>query len=146
MRFSATWLGAEVVKIAHAEWLHSKYSIPPRSSVNVKIHLMANIESILQQLRDERDRLDRAINALSPVSRTGNGDQTVGKTSRRFSAAAISKMRAAQRARRARESGQTHSATNDRSRPSRRISPEGLARISAAQRARCAKVRTAQKK
>jgi ABC-type transporter Mla subunit MlaD len=120
--------------------------ISAASSINANIHAMANIESILRQLRDERDQLDRAIDALSPVSRTGDGAQTVRSAGRRLSEASIAKMRAAQHARRARERSHTHSAKNGQSRARRRISPAGLARIRAAQRARWAKVRAAKKK
>ena len=121
--------------------------IPQRSSITLNIHPMSNIQGILQQLRAERDQLDRAINALSPVSRSVHGARTVRVRSRgrRFSAASIAKMRAAQRARRVHERSHT-SAKNGHSRARRRISPAGLARIRAAQRARWAKLRAAKKK
>jgi hypothetical protein len=121
--------------------------IPATLSINVNIRPMSNIQGILQQLRAERDQLDRAINALSSVSRTGNGAHRVRARSagRRFSAVSIAKMRAAQRARRVREKSRTVSAKKRESRV-RRISPAGLARIRAAQRARWAKHRAAKKK
>ena len=114
---------------------------------NATISPMASndIASILQQLRDERDQLDEAINALSAMTETEIGAQTVrspgrrGRTARRFSPESIAKMKAAQRARRARE-GKVDPATNSGSRR-RRISPEGLARVRAAQRARWVKAR-----
>jgi hypothetical protein len=126
--------------------IYIKSTLIQQHSINVRIDHMTNIESILQQLRNERDQVDRAINALSPVSRKENGAQKVRSAGRRFSGASIAKMRAAQRARRARETGHPASAKNGHSPARRRISPAGLARIRAAQRARWAKVRAAKKK
>jgi hypothetical protein len=61
---------------------------------------MANIEGIVQQLRQERDRLDAAIKALTAVgsSTTSNGSVR-GRRGRRLSAAARQRIAAAQRAR-----------------------------------------------
>jgi len=107
---------------------------------------MANLESVIQQLREERDRLDRAIATLQSIG----GNKTVssvgrGTARRRFSPAAIAKMRAAQRVRRARErsGGRAASGANH---VRRQISPEGLARIRAGQRKRWAKVKASAKK
>ena len=91
---------------------------------------MANLESILRDLKQERDRLDKAIAALSSLdssspTRTGNN---------RVSAAARRRMSIAQKARRAREQGKAPSV-----RPKRKISAAARARIAAAQRARWAK-------
>lgn len=108
--------------------------------------LMANLDRVIQQLREERDRLDRAIVTLQSIG----GNSTVrsagrGVVRRRFSPAAIAKMRAAQRARRARErSGRR--AVPRANHVRRKISPEGLARIRAGQRKRWAKVRAGTKK
>jgi hypothetical protein len=63
---------------------------------------MANIESIVQQLRQERDRLDAAIRALTSVGGgTGQSTASTGATPKRrtLSAAARRKIAAAQRAR-----------------------------------------------
>src|SRR6266496_3646313 len=98
---------------------------------------MPNFEGIIQELRQERDRLDAAINALTSLS--GNTPQT-GRSStggkRKVSALARRRMAAAQRARWAKAKGTS-------TKPKRHISPAGLARIRAAQRARWAKVRKA---
>lgn len=62
---------------------------------------MTNIEGIVQQLRQERDRLDQAIKALA----AGNSTLTNGSgphKRRRLSAAARARIAAAQRARWAR--------------------------------------------
>lgn len=112
---------------------------------------MANLDSVIQQLREDRDRLDAAIAALESVTDNilvRQANRRDGR--RRFSAAAIAKMRAAQRARRARERASQQSvdgkAVSRASRGRRQISPEGLARIRAAQRKRWAKVRAVKKK
>jgi hypothetical protein len=65
---------------------------------------MANIESIVQQLRQERDRLDAAIRALTSVagsSGTSKSTTTVATAPKRrtLSVAARRKIAAAQRAR-----------------------------------------------
>ena len=94
---------------------------------------MANIEGIIQQLKDERDRVDEAIAALSSL----NGRSLTQARSNRFSAAARRRMSIAQKARRAKEQGK---ATKRR-----KISAAGLARIRAAQKARWAKSRAGKK-
>jgi hypothetical protein len=64
---------------------------------------MANIESIVQQLRQERDRLDAAIRALTSLGggRTGQNSASTGAAPKRrtLSVAARRKIAAAQRAR-----------------------------------------------
>jgi len=64
---------------------------------------MANIESIVQQLRQERDRLDAAIRALTSLGGSGtgrnNGSSGAGPKRRTLSAAARRKIAAAPRAR-----------------------------------------------
>jgi len=62
---------------------------------------MANIEGIVQQLRQERDRLDAAIRALTAVG-GGTSQSTVSSAApkrRTLSMAARRKIAAAQRAR-----------------------------------------------
>ena len=61
---------------------------------------MANLESIVQQLRQERDRLDAAIRALTSLN-GGTGKRSSGGGGRRrtLSAAARQRIAAAQRAR-----------------------------------------------
>jgi hypothetical protein len=110
---------------------------------------MPNLDSVIQQLRDERDRLDQAIATLEGIA-----DHTATRPrgtpgGRRFTAAAILKMRASQRVRRAREranKGVGSKATLKKSRGRRHLSPQGLARIRAAQRKRWAKVKAGKKK
>ena len=58
---------------------------------------MANIASIVQELRRERGRLDEAIRALEGVS--NNAGRRGGKRGRRISAAGRRRIAAAQRAR-----------------------------------------------
>jgi hypothetical protein len=121
---------------------------------------MTAIETIVQQLRDERDCLNRAIAALESMAdstvprRAGRGISA--RTRRRtMSVAARRRIAAAQRARwkrvRASQRG-----VNDRSvgrkaasrtgRGRRHLSAAGLARIRAGQRKRWARVRRAGKK
>ena len=106
--------------------------------------LMKNLADVLQQLREERDRLDAAIAVLAsiPDNASMGGNRQRGR--RRFSAAAIAKMRAAQRARRVRERAGRNTTPKARARR-RHISPEGLARIRAGQRKRWARIRAAKK-
>ena len=94
---------------------------------------MANIEGIVQQLKDERDRIDEAIAALSSL----NGKSPTRARSNWFSAAARRRMSIAQKARRAKEQGKTTKR--------RKISAAGLARIRAAQKRRWAKARAGKK-
>lgn len=94
---------------------------------------MANVEGIVQQLKDERDRIDEAIAALSSL----NDRSATQARSNRFSAAARRRMSMAQKARRAKEQGKAAKR--------RKISAAGLARIRAAQKARWAKSRAGKK-
>jgi len=116
---------------------------------------MANLESVIQQLRAERDRLDRAIAALESVGgktaprRAGRrtsahtARRTVSLAARRRIAAAQrarwKRVRASQRSVRKRSVGRKAGSRSSRGR--RHISLAGLARIRAAQRKRWAKVR-----
>jgi exonuclease VII small subunit len=63
---------------------------------------MADIESIVQELKRERDRLDAAIRALTSVNGSGRGNHSGSSGKRRLSAAARQRIAAAQRARWAR--------------------------------------------
>src|SRR5215472_6009748 len=115
---------------------------------------MTDIETVVQQLRDELDRLDRAIAALqsmadSTAPRRAGRRNSARSGRRTMSLAARRRIAAAPRARwkraRASQRGVGRKA-GSRSRPRRKISPEGLARIRAAQRKRWAKVRAGKKK
>src|SRR6516165_9226930 len=114
---------------------------------------MPNLDNVIQQLRQERDRLDRAIAALESmaadtVPRRG-GIRSSARTRRRtMSLAARRRIAAAQRARWKRvrasqlsvnERSVGRKAGSRSSRGRRHLSPEALARISAAQRKRWAK-------
>ncbi len=61
---------------------------------------MADIGSIVDQLKAERDRISRAIDALEAVNGTANRTRGIGRRKRRkMSAEARAKIAAAQRAR-----------------------------------------------
>jgi len=105
---------------------------------------MANLENIVQQLREERDRLDAAITALESVSSTDGNTRTAGHTTtggkRVVSVAARRRMARAQRARWAK----VKSAPKP-TRVKRTMSASARRKIAAAQRARWAKVRAGNK-
>jgi len=98
---------------------------------------------ILDELKAERDRIDRAISAIEGLNSAGHGSasraQRAARTRRTFSAATRARMAAAQRARWAKAK------PAQASKPARRVSRAARKRMAAAQRARWAKVR-AQKK
>jgi hypothetical protein len=96
---------------------------------------MANLQSIIQQLTDERNRIDDAIKTLNSV----NGNSAIRPSREQKSAAGRARIAAAQRARWART--KTAQTTPRR----RKISAAGLARIRAAQKRRWAKVKAAKK-
>lgn len=109
------------------------------------------IDEIIKQLEDERNRIDRAIQALQRVhsARVSQPTRTQARrklpkaTGRRtVSAAARRHIAAAQRARWARVKGQKVVPIKA---GKRHISAAGRARIAAAARARWAKVRAAKK-
>jgi hypothetical protein len=104
---------------------------------------MANLEEIVQQLTEERDRMDRAIEALSGLSggKSATRHQPGGRT---MSAAARARISVAQKARWARSKRQ-QKVVPIASRGKRHISAAGRARIAAAARARWAKVRATKK-
>src|SRR5437868_5565230 len=101
---------------------------------------MPNLDSIIQQLQQVRDRLDSAIKTLTFL----NGSLPAGtRTGRTMSAAARARIAKAQRARWAKlRRGRS---SDGAARPRRKISAAGLARIRAAQRARWAKLRAGKK-
>jgi hypothetical protein len=98
---------------------------------------MANLDAIIKELQQERDRLDAAITALTSIG------VTTLKTSRkgRMSAAARRRISAAQRARWAKQKGQKVVPLRGK----RRISAQGLANIRSAAKKRWAKVKAGKK-
>ena len=117
---------------------------------------MSNLNSALQQLRDERkqaqaqlDKLDQAILVIEGLSGlTDTRSTTRGRTKRTLSVAARRRISEAQRARWAQRKKQagTASSTGPRAVPSRKpLSASARRRIAAAQRARWAKFRSQQK-
>jgi hypothetical protein len=104
---------------------------------------MANIAEILKELRQERDRLDQAINALQPLV-SMNGQPAAGAeregTRRTLSAVARRRIAVAARAHWARVKA-------GNSKPSSRVvSSAARRKMAAAQRARWARVRAEQGK
>ena len=99
---------------------------------------MANISSIVQELRQERSRLDEAIRALEGVS--SHAARNTGRPRRRISAAGRRRIAAAQKARWAKEKATAKSSEG------RSMSQAARNRIAAAQRARWAKLRRSEKK
>src|SRR5229473_722203 len=108
---------------------------------------MANIEGIVQQLREERDRLDAAITALESVSSTGGNTRTAGRPStggkRKVSALARRRMAQAQRARWAKAKSAPKLTPVKLTPVKRSMSASARRKIAAAQRARWAKVKRA---
>jgi exonuclease VII small subunit len=100
---------------------------------------MANLSTIVKELQQERDRLDKAIAALTSL----DGASTKTSARRTMSASARRRIAAAQRARWARQKSTAQN--SGAARPKRRISAAGIARIRAAAKARWAKVRAAKK-
>src|SRR6266567_8720674 len=100
---------------------------------------MANIQSILAELIQERDRISQAIAALESLDGIDTRPSTSARQGRTVSAVARRRMAEAQRARRAREqksSGQAK-ATAPRLTPVKRtMSAASRRKIAAAQRAR----------
>jgi hypothetical protein len=106
---------------------------------------MANLESIVRELESERDRLDKAIQALSSLNGTSSNNATRPQSGRRtMSAAARRKIAAAQRARWAKTKNRKNVVPIGAKR-NRHISAAGRARIVAAAKARWARVRAATK-
>lgn len=117
---------------------------------------MSNLNSALQQLRDERkqaqaqlEKLDQAISVIEGLSGRSNTRTSSGpRGGRSLSAAARKRISEAQRARwalRKKQAGTTSSA-GPRAVPTRRpLSASARRRIAAAQKARWAKFRSQQK-
>jgi hypothetical protein len=104
---------------------------------------MANLESIVRELKSERDRLDKAIQALSSLNGTSNSATRQQPGRRKMSASARARISAAQKARWAKSKGQK--VVPIASEGKRRISAAGRARIVAAAKARWARVRAGKK-
>jgi hypothetical protein len=113
---------------------------------------VTDIETIVQQLRAERDQLDRAIAALESMAditapRRRRSSARIRR--RTMSLAARRRIAAAQRSRwkkfRASERSVGRKAGSRKGGGRRQISAEGLARIRAAQRKRWAKARAEKK-
>jgi hypothetical protein len=116
---------------------------------------MSNLNSALQQLRDERkqaqaqlEKLDQAISVIEGLSSRTTMRTTTRRAGRSLSAAARKRISEAQRARwalRKKQAGTTSSA-GPRAVPSRKpLSASARRRIAAAQKARWAKFRSQQK-
>ena len=99
---------------------------------------MANVSSIMKQLKKERDRVEKQLSglnaALKAFANVYSGTAINGK--RQISAAGRKRIAAAQRARWAKSRGRAKVAT-----PKRTMSAKSRAKMAAAQRARWAKVR-----
>jgi hypothetical protein len=117
---------------------------------------MSNLNSALQQLRDERkqaqsqvEKLDQAISVIEGLSgRTNTRSTNSPRTGRRLSAAARKRISDAQRARWAQRKKPAASASTPgpRAVPSRKpLSAAARRKIAAAQKARWAKFRSQQK-
>jgi hypothetical protein len=100
------------------------------------------MNNIVALLKVERDKVARQLRGLNAALAAFTGEYTDGarrlRRRRKLSAAGLANIRAAQKARRARE---RQASGNSRSAPKRRISAAGRARIAAAARARWAKVK-----
>ena len=99
---------------------------------------MANIASIVKELRQERSRLDEAIKALAGLATSNNAGR--GTRRRNISAAGRRRISLAQKARWAKARGTA------KPRLVRTMSQAARNRIAAAQRARWAKVRAQENK
>ena len=116
---------------------------------------MSNLNSALQQLRDERkqaqsqvEKLDQAISVIEGLSGRTNTNTNGSRRGRSLSAAARKRISEAQRARWAQRKKQAGSVTSAGPRvvPSRKpLSASARRRIAAAQKARWAKFRSQQK-
>lgn len=112
---------------------------------------MANLDHVLQQLRDERSRaqqqleqLDSAISVLEGVGGNNSHARTSSRAGRVVSALARRRMAAAQRARWARVR-QSAGKPGSKPRAPRVLSADARRRIAAAQKARWARFRAEKK-
>jgi len=113
--------------------------------------LMANIAEMVQELQQQRDRLDQAIGALAPlvgIIKTSSAQGGAGGPRRTLSAAARRKVSLAQKARWAklRAENSAKSQPNIVNPGKRTMSAAARRKIAASQRARWAKLRAKQKK
>jgi hypothetical protein len=104
--------------------------------------------NIVALVKAERDKVARQLNGLNVALAAfagvyGGSDGAKPSGRRKLSAKGLANIRAAQRARRARE--KSASTVSLKSAPKRRISAAGRARIAAAARARWAKVKARKK-
>jgi hypothetical protein len=104
-----------------------------------RISDMANLDLVIKELRQERDRIDDAIKVLASLNGNASGKSSV----RTLSAAARQRISAAQKARWAKVKSKT---TRGNARRKPRISAAGIARIRAAAKARWARVKAEKKK
>lgn len=112
---------------------------------------MANLDNVLQQLRDERSRtqqqlqqLDSAISVLEGVGGNNSHARTSSRAGRVVSALARQRMATAQRARWAR-ARQGTGKSGSKPRALRVLSADARRRIAAAQKARWARFRAEKK-
>jgi hypothetical protein len=102
---------------------------------------MANVSSIMKQLKQERDRVERQLSGLNAALRAFAGVYGGSTNGRRhISAAGRKRIAAAQRARWAKSRGKAKVA-----KPKRTMSASSRRKIGAAQRARWANVRAKKK-
>jgi hypothetical protein len=118
---------------------------------------MANLSGIMQQLKKERDRVERELSGLNAALAAfvnvyaGKSKPTTGRRRRKMSVAARKKIAAAQRARWAKARKQSQptvagAAKTSGSAPAKRtMSASARRKIAAAQRARWAKVKAGKK-
>lgn len=107
---------------------------------SAKIRRMTNLDIVVKQLQEERQRIDEAIQILSSL----NGTAPKASQPRTMSASARRRIAVAQRARWAKQKTASQN-TERRARSKRKISAAGIARIRAAAKARWARVRSAKK-
>jgi hypothetical protein len=118
---------------------------------------MGNLSGIMQQLKKERDRVERELSGLNAAIAafvnvySGKSKPAQGRKRRKMSVAARRKVAAAQRARWAKVRKESQpaavGATKAGSAPVKRtLSASARRKLAAAQRARWAKLRAAQKK
>ena len=102
-----------------------------------------NLHTIINQLKQERARLDSAIRALEGVN--SDARSSVKHTGRKMSAAARARIAAAQRERWRKVKAGKSQAQNGAKRPKRIVSAATRRKLAAVQRARWAKVKAGKK-
>ena len=105
---------------------------------------MADINSVVRQLRQERDRIDAAINVLTSLTGEAAPIRS-NESTRHISAAGRARIAAAARARWAKARRQQKVVSIAPAGKRRTLSPAARRRIAAAQRARWAKIRAGKK-